>query len=78
LFFIIFLKIECNKGPNFVAQFEQVVRNYPNSTLKASLEISPAGADWTTSLLAPKETPDPSKMKDWSKKELNLQGIRRE
>lgn len=40
-----------------MAQFEQVVRNCPNSTLKASLEMSPAGADWTTSLLALKEIP---------------------
>lgn len=45
LFSIRFFKIEHTKGPIFAAQFEQMVRNCPNSTLKANLEMSPAGRE---------------------------------
>jgi hypothetical protein len=31
------------KCKNFVAEFEQMVKNCPNSTLKANLEVSLAG-----------------------------------
>jgi hypothetical protein len=40
VFFISFLKIEYDKGPNFVAEFEQKGKNCSNSTRKAGLEIS--------------------------------------
>ncbi len=40
LFFISFFKIKHHKGPNFVAESEQVVKNCSNSTRKADLEIS--------------------------------------
>jgi hypothetical protein len=43
LFFIIFLKIEYNKEPNFAAEFEHMVKNCSKSTRKAGLKIGLAG-----------------------------------